>query len=212
VTIILEDLPTEIKEHILRKVNSDNYQGKPNTYSVTELLYCVRKAYFKRKFPKPLTIEQAFNIYRGRVFDELWSPLFRHNQVRATYRCKTVPITISGKYDFLTTDNPPVLTDLKTTKSLYYITAPSEEYIKQVRFYAYQNSITKAQILYVDFGDAKVFPVEVGDCTELLSEFEAKALQLYMALIYEKIPQKEIKAGAEWICTKCEYLQECNQT
>jgi hypothetical protein len=118
-----------------------------------------------------------------------------------------VPITISGKYDFLTQDG--VLTDLKTTKSLYFINGPSPEYIAQVRFYAYLNSIERAQILYVDLGDAKVFPVEVGNCEQLLTELEVKAAQLYYALQFHAAPEKS-DAVPIWLCEKCEYSEECN--
>lgn len=201
----LTDLPEQIKEEILRQVNGDDYQSKPNTYSITELLYCLRRAYFRRINPKPTQLKSAFNLYRGRIFDQLWSQLFRHNQVRCTYRCKNIPITISGKYDFLTNDN--VLTDLKTIKTLYYITEPSPEYIIQVRFYAWLNSIEKAQIVYIDFGDCKVFPVEVGDCTQLLEEIESKATILYNALKNNMIPKEK---GVEWQCANCDYKKECN--
>jgi hypothetical protein len=203
----LTDLPQPIKDHILRSANCEDYQSKPNTYSLTELLYCIRKTYYRRTQPKPTDLEAAFNMYRGKVFDNLWSPLFQHNQVRSTHRCKNIPITISGKYDFLTTDN--ILTDLKTTKSLYFVNEPSKEYKTQVRFYAWLNSIDKAQIVYIDFGDCKVFPVEVGDCTKLIEDLERKAEMLYIALRDKTLPYKPITAP-EWLCKKCEYNEECN--
>ena len=202
----LEDLPKEIKEHIIRSANGEDYHNKPNTYSLTELLYCIRKAYYRRTQPKPTKLEAAFNMYRGKVFDTLWSPLFQHNQVRSTHRCKNIPITISGKYDFLTSDN--ILTDLKTTKSLYYVNEPSEEYKIQVRFYAWLNSIEKAQIVYIDFGDCKVFPVEVGDCNDMLEGLELKAEILYKSLQNKTVPYKPLTA-LEWMCKKCEYQEEC---
>lgn len=205
----LEDLPKPIKDHILKSANCEDYHNKPNTYSLTELLYCIRKAYYRRTKPKPTELEAAFNIYRGKVFDNLWSPLFQHNQVRSTHRCKNIPITISGKYDFLTNDN--ILTDLKTTKSLYFVNEPSEEYKTQVRFYAWLNSIEKAQIVYIDFGDCKVFPVEVGDCKQLFEDLELKAETLYKSLQNKAVPYKSLTAP-EWMCKKCEYALECNQT
>lgn len=204
----LEDLPPTIKNHILKSANFDDHQNKPNTFSVTELLYCIRKSYLKRISPKPATLEQAYNLYRGKVFDQLWTPLFRHNQVRATYRCKNIPITISGKYDFL--DEDGCLVDLKTAKSLFYINEPGHEYVQQVRFYAWLNSIDKAKIVYVDFGDAKVFPVEVGDCQQLLDELESKAAQLYYALKFNRAPAKNPLTQA-WLCSKCDYKTECDQ-
>jgi len=203
----LEELPQPIKDQILRNANFDDYVSKPNTYSVTELLYCVRKSYYKRTNPKPVTLTQAFSLYRGKVFDDLWTPLFRHNQVRATYRCKNIPITISGKYDFI--DENGVLVDLKTSKSLYFVNEPGQEYVKQVRFYAWLNSIEKARILYIDFGDAKAFDVEVGDCTSLIEELEDKASKLYFAL-QTKIPPERSISTPEWLCKTCDYKEECN--
>jgi CRISPR/Cas system-associated exonuclease Cas4 (RecB family) len=204
----LDDLPQEIKDHIMRTVgNDDGYQEKPNTYSLTTLLYCIRKGYYRKTHPKPLSLESAYNIYRGKLFDEKWSPLFRHNQVRSTYRCKSVPVTISGKYDFLTCENGVyIVTDLKTTKSLQYINEPSPEYAKQVKFYAYLNSLQQAQLIYIDFGNAKKFTINVGDVQPLLDELETKAQQLYIAYTTKQPPPKE----QSWLCTYCEYQTECN--
>jgi CRISPR/Cas system-associated exonuclease Cas4 (RecB family) len=120
-----------------------------------------------------------------------------------------VPVTISGKYDFLTyntTTNTYIVTDLKTTKNLYYINTPSPEYVKQVRFYAYLNSLSQAQLLYIDFGDAKKFQIEVGNIQPLLDELEEKAQQLYIALTSKTPPPKE----TGWLCDYCEYQTMCN--
>lgn len=205
----LEDLPQPIKDLILKNANFDDYTPKPNTYSVTDLLYCLRKTFFNKTNPKPKTLESAFNLYRGKVFDNLWTPLFKHNQVRCTHRVKNYPITISGKYDFI--DEKGILTDLKTAKSLFYINEAGPEYVKQIRFYAYVNAVEKAQILYVDFGSVKVFPVEVGDCTELINELEGKAILLWAALQKGKPPTR-CPDTPEWLCSKCEHQMECNGT
>lgn len=202
----LSDLPDPIKDHILNRTNNEEYTTQQNSYSVTELLYCQRKAYYKRTQPKPQTLESAFNLYRGKVFDNLWSPLFKRNQIRCTHRVPGYPISISGKYDFLTEDG--TVTDLKTTKSLYFVNGASEEYQKQVRFYAYCNALSKAQIVYIDFGDCKVFPVEVGDCTQLIQELEGKAIQLWSALQTGRAPVKSL-AVHDWLCKNCEYSKEC---
>lgn len=205
----ISDLPVAIQDHILRNANGtgekEPYQHMPNGMSITELLYCLRKSYYIRKNPKPHGIESAFNLYRGKVFDNLWSPLFKRNQIRCTHRVKNFPISISGKFDWLEDDT---VTDLKTAKTLYFTNEPSEEYKKQVRFYAYCNALDKAQIVYIDFGDCKVFPVEVGDCSKLIEEIESKAIQLWHSLRTDKPPPK-ISTTQTWICEKCEYKEEC---
>lgn len=200
---MISDLPKPIRDHILAKVNAE-YRSMPNTFNLTELLYCLRKAYFHRVDPKPFALEAAWNIYRGELLDEVWTPLFQRYQVRCTYRCKNVPAVIVGKFDFL--DENGVLTDLKTAKTLYYINEPKVEHVKQVRFYAWCNAVQKAQLIYADFGDVKVFPVEVGDCSDLLRELEESVSCLYLALQKGCPPDSH---GPEWMCRNCEYQDEC---
>jgi hypothetical protein len=203
---MLEDLPVPIKNAILNNVNSF-YERKNNTFSVTELLGCLRVSYFRRTNPKKLDINQAYAMYRGNIFDDIWCRLFRFSQVRCTYRCKNVPVTISGKYDFI--DENGVLTDLKTVRTLYYIQEAKETHKDQVRFYCYCNSIEKAQILYVDFGDCKKIPVEIKmeDCLALLEKLETKATLLFWALRRGKPPEKtDVEA---WMCKRCQFKLEC---
>lgn len=200
---MIEDLPRPIREHILAKVNTD-YKSLPNSFNLTELLYCLRKTYFQRVFPQAFDLKAAWYIYRGELLDEVWTPLFSRHQVRCTHRCKNVPAVIVGKFDFL--DENGVLTDLKTTKSLYYVDGPKDEHVKQVRFYAWCNAVEKAQLIYADFGDIKVFPVDVGDCTDLLIELEGKVERLFHGLECGKPP---VDRGPEWMCRGCEYKEAC---
>ena len=202
---MIEELPRPIREHILAKVNGD-YRAMPNTFNLTELLYCLRKSYFQRVSPKPFELKAAWYIYRGELLDEVWTPLFPRHQVRCTYRCKNVPAVIVGKFDFL--DENGVLTDLKTTKSLYYVDGPKEEHVKQVRFYAWCNAVEKAQLIYADFGDVKVFPVEVGDCMELLVDLEERVACLFWSLKNGEPPES---CGPEWMCRGCEYREPCKK-
>lgn len=207
--MVLADLPRAIQEHILAQVN-DEYTYSNNSFNLTELLYCLRKAYFSRTQKKPLGLESAWFIYRGSMLDEAWTPLFRRNQVRCTYRLKNAPAVIVGKYDFLDGENSDTIYDLKTTKSLHFINEAKEEHIKQVRFYAWLNAIPKARLLYVDFGDVKAFDVEVGDCSDLLYELDGKATKLYWALQKGKPPED---SGPKWMCKEgvCEYYEECQK-
>lgn len=200
---MIEELPRPIREHILAKVNTD-YKSLPNTFNLTELLYCLRKSFFQRVVPQPFGLQAAWYIYRGELLDEVWTPLFSRHQVRCTYRCRNVPAVIVGKFDFL--DENGVLTDLKTTKSLYYVTGPKEEHVKQVRFYAWCNAVEKAQLIYADFGDVKVFPVEVGDCSGLLAELEEKVECLVVSLKSGKPPAGR---GPVWMCRDCGYSGAC---
>jgi len=205
--VTLHDLPLEIQQHIFAKATSDKHVSSPNTYSLTDLLYCVRKAWFKRKKPKPLSLESAYNIYRGKWLDKELTSLFPDNQKRITYKCERIPRTITGQYDFITSDG--VMTDLKTTKNLYFVKEVSEEYQKQVRFYAYNASVSRGQIIYMDFGDAKVFEVPLqSDERPLMRELEQQATVLYTTEKQDNPPSRQ----CSWLCGMCEYKIECEAT
>lgn len=187
----LEDLPEPIKEHILKTINDEPYEPMPNTYGVTELLGCIRQTHLKKIYelthgkPKPFNLNSSFAFYRGKLFDKAWTNLFKRNQIRCTYSVPNYPITISGHFDFIWDET---IYDLKTTKNLYFVNKPSMSYCKQIRFYAYCNSLTKGKLLYIDMGDCKVFDIPVGPKSELedtINEIKEKAITLYKSLNYK---------------------------
>ena len=63
---MIELLPEKIKQHILNTVNNQ-FKKDPDRISVTEILYCLRKAYLRRINPKPIPLNQAWRIYIGTI-------------------------------------------------------------------------------------------------------------------------------------------------
>jgi len=122
----LEHLPTPIKQFMLNTL--ENRLTLPRVYHVTEILYCLKKAYYRRTYPKTSEIDTRgiWNIYRGNTFDALWSPLFKINQ--RTYLIENKgfdkkPIYITGKLDFIwidETNQEKILYDLKMPSTTYY--------------------------------------------------------------------------------------------
>ena len=151
-------MPRVIQEHIVKRVN-DDFTHEDNRLYVTELLYCLRKAYFNRKVSKPLSAAQAFYIYRGDLFDEAWTPLFKRSQISCTYRVPDRPYVIAGRADFI--DEDGAIADLKTHANLKFLQEPQKEHVWQVTFYAYCNAIDKGRLYYVDFKNAVRFDVPI---------------------------------------------------
>lgn len=218
----LEELPLPIKEHILKAINEEDYEPMPNSYSLTELLGCIRQTHLKKIYErthinektgkpmsKPFDLDSSYAFYRGKLFDRAWTNLFKRNQIRCTYRVPKYPITVSGHFDFVYED---AVWDLKTTKNLYFTKEPNKSYCKQVRFYAYCNSLNKGKLLYVDMGGCKVFDIYIGNYEEqmeTLYEIEDKAIALYKSLTniycqfcnYLLEPSFDIKEGDK--CPSC---------
>ncbi|MCL2642794.1 MAG: hypothetical protein FWD52_04705 [Candidatus Bathyarchaeota archaeon] len=178
----------------------------PFRYSVTDLLGCVRKAYYKRYMPKALTEQSIYNFSRGKLFDAALTTCFKDNQQPVLYQCKKSPCQVSGRYDFITSEG--VMTDLKTTdKDLASISEPMWEYKMQVRFYADLKGCSQAQIMYVNMQGIRVLPVTVGDCLDVYNFFEQQACLLFEAEQQKMVPQQQ----KDNFCVWCEYSLECGE-
>ncbi len=203
---------------LLNEANTDDdYEPMPNSYHITELVGCLRKTFYKRTQPKkPVNLEFANNFHRGKLWDKDFCRCFKHNQVRVTYRCRNIPISISGHFDFLNNDNPnaPVITDLKSPKTLFYVEKegkPSEHYRKQVLFYCYCTAINQGAVMYWTGVKPLTFPVEVSEdsCRFLIEELEGKCLALWMALKHHRAPSLEASNPEAWECKLCDFKSKC---
>lgn len=210
----IDNLPQPIKDAIINENNFDDYEAMPNNFGITEVLYCLRKKYYQKTLPKkPINLETAVNYHRGNVWDRDFCSKFKRNQVRSTYRCHTVPIAVSGKFDFLDENN--VITDLKSPGDLYYVERegkPNSHYEKQVRFYCYTNAIPRGQVMYWNGGPKCIkYSVEITDekCEELINEIEARVCILYNSLQNSQAPNITTFPPEDWECKKCDWITEC---
>lgn len=112
-------LPRPIVDHLRSKIQSRPV--KPHVYHVTELIYCLRRAWYKRVYPERIqwSIRGLWNVYRGSTFDNKWTPLFKTHQ--RNYKVRRRGVTITGTFDFIyDTGNDPILYDLKMPASVFY--------------------------------------------------------------------------------------------
>jgi hypothetical protein len=150
----LEDLPAIIKEHIIAETERDRVHVD-GRLDLTECIGCLRKAWYRRKQPLPLSLDTRWWFYRGNLLDNAWTPLFKRNQVRLTLPLKDMEsIVISGRFDF--EDDDGAIADLKSIDNLYWINLKGarEDNIKQVMFYCFCDAKTKGRLYYVSFKDA----------------------------------------------------------
>ena len=217
----IEDLPARIQRQIELDTERDKIY-EDNRISVTDCLGCLRKAWYRRKQPKPLTMQQRWWFYRGNVFDGLWTPLFPRNQVALTHRIrdpKYPPIVISGRLDFI--DDDGAVADLKTTDNLYWISkeGAKEDNRKQVMFYCWCQAKTHGRLYYISLKDALKVEVDFteDEALALVEEMEASAKELYTALVLNEPPKRDAKHTASyWECgvskdgvSYCEYREDC---
>ena len=194
------DLPDPILQHI-REVVEKEYEYSDERIHVIELCGCLLKAFLQRKIPIEKDFNRLWYIYRGLIFDELWTRRFERNQIRVTHRIRGGP-TIVGRIDFI---HDGKIYELKTINTVRRIDEPLEHHVKQVRFYAYCENVNKAVIIYVSFDGYKCFEVDCSDefTIPVVEEFEQKAMKLYRALKNNQPPEPEDIPS--WVCKYCEY-------
>jgi len=204
----LEKLPKEILEHIYKTTVKDYEYYRDESIHVTELTYCLRKAYLRRKIEQPpeKTIDGLWFFYRGLIFDEMWTGLFPRNQVRVTHRIPNGP-TIVGRIDFIAYEPDPVIYELKTISTLKAVNEPKEEHVIQTKFYSWCENVQKARIIYVSFEGVRIFDIDCSNVDEVVENLEWRAVTLYECLKKNKIPPKE----DTWECNYCELKELCER-
>ncbi len=209
-------VPAPILQHIQRCIKGR--PSLPHVYHVTDLLYCLRKEYFKRKTPtlKTLSEESAFNIYRGQTFDHLWSCLFDRNQ--ETFVIQRNGITITGTFDFVYEENGEhCLYDLKMPASTYYKKqyGAGVFYHQQVQAYLammHENNVflnvQKAHILMI--AETFIRETVLADDKTIIDYLWIRAFELDQALMREQ-PKSLTGPEAKWECDPkyCSFTKQC---
>ena len=209
----LEYLPRPIIDYLRRSVHER--PKIPHVYHVTELLYCLRKAYYRRKFPDGnYSLKSLWNIHRGSTFDGQWSPLFEVNQ--ETFTVHRGGVTIQGTFDFLWVDqDEPVLYDLKMPASTYYKkqSGAGPFYVRQVQAYL---AMAHANGEYLDVHRGRILMLaedlvieEVAEDAEILDYLWSRAFKLDHALSAED-PSTLMGPEESWECSKdyCESSED----
>lgn len=202
----IEALPDEIKQHI-RAAFEEEHEMNDNRLYVTELLYCLRKAYFRRMEQK-LGIKQEQELqnlwyaYRGRIFDEVFTPLFERNQIRITHRIPGGP-TIVGRIDFIKDGE---IWEMKTAlNSAVEKYGAKEQHVKQALFYAWVENADKVKLLYITMKGITIYELDTSKAEEVVKELEENALILWWSLKQRKPP----RAVKTWECRFCPYYKFC---
>ena len=180
---MFKDLPQPIVNHIFEVANRVIIR-EPRTIGCTELLYCLRKAFFRRKYRVELKPEQIWWIHRGNVFDNLWTSLFKSNQVEVRYKVND-ELTIVGHADFVYEDTVWELKTIATIKVLWDRNErrykPKLQHVKQVLFYSHCLGLEKVRLCYISFDGYKIFTEQDFEISkdEVIKELVERALEFH---------------------------------
>jgi len=225
----IEDLPEPIQKHILNRVTGrPDKIFHPNRVYITELVKCLRQAYFKRHLSRvPLKAPDCWNFYRGIVFDQDFGYAMRNDPQGREQDRVTLPfftsvhhtsISISGHLDFYYAADEDRIYELKTTKNDYYIkkTGAKQEHIDQLMFYCFCYGCPHGSVVYVTMEGATVIPIDNLLTKEVINEFilriKLRAEALVKANLTNQAPVGErLNWEGTWRCKKqyCKYRSLC---
>ncbi len=200
-----EHLPAPIVK--LLQDNITSWTIQPHVYHVTSLIYCLRRAWYKRTHPERVkwSIRSLWNVYRGSVFDKRWTCLFEINQ--KNYRVKRKGVVITGTLDFLHDDGEGlVLYDLKMSANIgsKKIYGAGEAYRRQVQAYlalAHYNGelldVHDARVLMVG---ADVVVEDVHEWTDILDAYLWPRAFVLDAALSAGSPVSLLSAEEGWEC------------
>lgn len=196
------NLPLTIWRYIQDKTNFEYYEKANNRIGVKEVCSCLRKAWYLRKYKDYFfSDETRWIIFRGMVFDDIFSNLYEQNGVKVVTNVDGVDIV--GKIDFI--DEFDNIWELKTVNSIWSVkNGPYDEHVLQANFYAYMTGRDEFNLLYVSFDGIRGFtniPMDKSSAEHLIER--AKMLNEYLEK--DIVPPKEETKS----CRYCQYYHIC---
>lgn len=202
-----------MKDHIIKKTEF-NYVPPVDRIWTTDVLYCLRKAFWRRTDPVEKDFKTLYNFFRGNLFDHELTGIFPLNQVRIEHIVEDPDygdFLITGKADFI---DEGIVWELKTVKSTYYFGSDgaNDAHKRQVKFYASCLGQTTAGIIYLDMGDSVQYIYKEDDWTPIVRELEDRARLLRKCLIEDTMPEpdgRQPDTGGKSQCDYCEFEERC---
>jgi len=210
-----EFLPDEIKAFLKSKVSPRAHS--PDRFHVTEIVGCLRSAYFYRVNPghPRFDIKGMWNIFRGSEFDRIFTSLFEFNQVNAV--AVKGGLSLTGTFDFMMYDKElgeNIIVDLKMPSKIAYKKkyGVGRSYRLQIQAYI---ALNKHRKRFLDVRRGRVLMIaddvlyeEFMEWPEVLDAFFWPRVNLLNVALLLKDPNILPLAVEDWRCDYCGVSEE----
>lgn len=177
--------------------------GELSGIHVSNLVYCLRKSYFRKVNPKMDTAERTYHLLRGKSHHQFLEVLPLHEVEISRDPMATVDMTEEG-----------IIYEVKST--LGCAEKPKPHWIEQLMYYIILSKTPKREHYLVIFRVAKpdliVYRVDVfeDDIKKYTEKLWVKYHLLKKAMEQSK-PSLLPPTQYNWYCEKCEYKKECEE-
>ncbi|MHC1636093.1 MAG: CRISPR-associated protein Cas4 [Candidatus Methanospirareceae archaeon] len=223
----MKGLSEEIKNFVIKQMEEKHFDDR---VGVSELGSCIRKAWYKRKMPRRLDFDTALIRFIGKLFHDCIEVSYPRREVFVQHKLEKGSIV--GKIDVI---EGGTIIDFKSKKDLSWVEkkGPLERDVNQVKFYSFISGAKKAKLVYyevkpeikpADNADKFwwnlrkeivkeirkkkpiSFDIDVSDVTDVVRDYERRALNLFDSLRKNKPPMPNAE---KWECKYCEYRDVC---
>lgn len=227
-----------IANEIAREEENKFHAKLENKFSPTDLVTCIRQAYFNRIYPTEFNDKSYRNFLIGDTFHAIFQDKLNDKEfVKKVMMDKIqhvesekgyiylVPmekvdgerVIISGRLDtifFLKDQVEPIIVDYKSTANAYYNKDKAKlSHVKQLNFYLATNSANLGYLVYIDKRDMTVFQHEIPYSREMFDDMINCAIQLFWALKKKEVPIVNVpEHEAEGDCKYCPHVDICHKT
>ncbi len=201
----LDELPQEIKDYVVNEFDKNKFKpSKRGHISIKSLCGCLRKSWFRAIQPKDFDFNAKWNMWRGNLFDNIFTQLFKDNKGFVTHDVNE-ELQLRGVFDCIESDG--ALCDIKVAQFLPK--KPRDMDVKQIKFYAIKRNIEKYRIRYISLSDHVYFEglITESDKIGYLTKIEEEAKCLFDCIENNIPPYKS--PIEKWECDKCDYSVEC---
>ena len=177
----------------------------PTVIHVSEVVGCLRKAFYSRTRPLTVTPANALKILGGNIHESLQEVLRRYGyETEFRVAVSAGGVKLVGHCDAYHPEKQHVL-EFKTVGKLPE--RPYPEHVRQAQAYLTLTNSKKAYIIYIGRSDGKVKVFEVKPDKQVLRELIQRARELSHSLITREPPPPE----PTHLCNYCEYKLTCRR-
>lgn len=213
------DFNSMIDKYLEREVK----QKEIGRYYPSEIGSCLRRIWYSYKIPKETPKELRRIFEAGNILHDLVAKVLRSDknpevellESEVPFKLEADGFVVSGRIDnllLLKLEGKKVLVEVKSCKSLYYISEPKPEHIAQLQFYMWALRVHNGVVLYVEKStlNSKVFtvPFDDGNAAGIMNRF--KSLDGFLRK--GTLPPAEAKTNPRlgWLCRFCDWRSECD--
>tara|TARA_Y100000310_G_scaffold186269_1_gene186395 strand:- start:49889 stop:50566 length:678 start_codon:yes stop_codon:yes gene_type:complete len=197
-------------------------QKEIGRYYPSECGSCLRKVWYSYKHPKELDIETIKVFQMGNLVHDFVSDVMKSEKnpqvdligAEIPFKLEIDGMIISGRVDNIITlniDNRKYLVEVKSTKSMEYLSKPDDSYVLQLQLYMYHKGIHHGIILYIEKNTLKTKIFEIDYNLNVAEEAINRFRALHQHLSNDKLiqPEARIDRTMNWMCKFCHYRDQC---